>query len=261
VHSPYRTGVEESYAAVEALMAEGRARLKEYGGDGSWTRQEAAARMREIYRQGARALDELFGPWLEEVRATGILEHGCLIFTSDHGEAFYEHSDAGHGGVPFEEKARIPLFFHGAWLAPRTVDVGASLVDVPSTVAAMADIPPLPTWEGRDLLAAEDDRVVYNFVRAREGPVVTLVEGPHKVMTWADPQRMRAGDWMGASNLARDPHELEEPRESTWPAELVRAEADEVRRLLKLLAPEKRAHLSEEDRAHLNVLGYGDDGN
>jgi hypothetical protein len=259
VHSPYRTGPEESYAAAEAVMAEARARIREQGGDGSWTRAEAAARMRDVYREGARDLDAQFGPWVEELRALGFLEHGCLVFTSDHGEAFYEHTDAGHGGVPFEEKARIPLFFHGDWLAPHVSDDGASLVDLPTTLATLAGLKPLPHWEGRDLLASEHDPIVYNFVRGKEGPVVTLLDGPHKVMAWADPPRLATGEWIGASDLGRDPRELEEPRSATWPAELVRSQADEVRRLLEVVTPAREAQISEEDRAMLRHLGYGDE--
>ena len=37
-----------------------------------------------------------------------------VILTSDHGEAFWEYGQAGHGKSLHEEVLRVPLILHGA---------------------------------------------------------------------------------------------------------------------------------------------------
>jgi arylsulfatase len=256
-HMPYRTGAEEERQALEEVVRAVRAGCARYGGDGSMSSEEAGARMLAVYREGARALDAQFGPWWRALQA----ERGerlYLAFTSDHGEAFLEHDEAGHGGMPWEEKIRVPLFLAGPGLPRARVDHGASLVDLPATLCALAGLPAHAGWEGTDLTRLAGERRGYSFVRIGAEPLVAVLDGPRKLFASADPVRLRAGEVRGAMDLSRDPGERTNLAElEAWPADLARAEAGTIERLLRLLAEAERVELSREDRAHLDALGYG----
>ena len=83
-----------------------------------------------------------------------------VIFTSDHGEAFLEHDDIGHGGTLYGEQLRVPLVVQypdgrrGLDARPAS---GLDLVPTVLDVAGLAADPDLP---GRSLRAPSDpDRV------------------------------------------------------------------------------------------------------
>jgi arylsulfatase A-like enzyme len=53
--------------------------------------------------------DAAVGDMVARLRELGLFEDTVIIVTSDHGEAFKEHDQMGHGFSPYEEVLRIPL--------------------------------------------------------------------------------------------------------------------------------------------------------
>lgn len=254
-HMPYRTGPEEDRGPLRRMVREFRATCAAYGGDGSLSEAEASARLFGLYREGVRALDQAFGAWWLAVQA---LAPTYLVFTSDHGEAFFEHGGVGHGGAPMEVKTRVPLLIHGPGIAAREVAESASLVDLPRTLATLAGVPPAPSFLGEDLLALARARPSYVFTRNEQEGLVAVVEGTRKVIAAADPERLAAGEIRGGTDLARDPREQVDLAASEgWGPELARAHAAALAELLRPRVAARRVELSEEDRTFLNDLGYG----
>src|SRR5262249_54081022 len=110
-HSPYRQGPDESEAELKTLVH----RVRESTGASLGEKLDSRLmpclpEYLALYRGGAHGLDALFGPWFARLEQSGIFRHGFLVFTSDHGEAFFEHGSREHDGRPHEEKVRIPLF-------------------------------------------------------------------------------------------------------------------------------------------------------
>ena len=64
---------------------------------------------RELYDAEVRFLDERLGELFAKLRALGLYEDTLLVFTSDHGEEFWEHEGFEHGHTAFEEVLRVPL--------------------------------------------------------------------------------------------------------------------------------------------------------
>lgn len=73
---------------------------------------------------------------LEQADALGLLEDALLIFTADHGEALGDHDHYGHGALPYNDTARVPLFFHrpDAVAEGRRVERPVELVDLYPTL-------------------------------------------------------------------------------------------------------------------------------
>jgi arylsulfatase A-like enzyme len=87
-------------------------------------------------------VDRHLGRLLDALEAKGVLDSGIVVFTSDHGEEFWEHGGLEHGHSHHAEVLDVPLLLVAPGLAPGPRGGVASLVDVVPTIrAALGDAP------------------------------------------------------------------------------------------------------------------------
>ena len=98
----------------------------------------------ERYNLDIRYTDRQVEELWDLLRAHGLLKHAAVFVTSDHGEAFYEHGDQGHGHYLYNETLAIPMFL---WLSPdfgdstgRRCTMPAGVVDIAPTILELAGI-------------------------------------------------------------------------------------------------------------------------
>jgi arylsulfatase len=263
-HSPYRHGEEEDETLWKAFTAKlierdatPRQKLALDEVD-----PELAREMREIYMGGVADLDRGFGSWVRALEQDGLLDNGYLIFTSDHGDAFWEHGEAQHGGKLWEEKIRIPLLLYGHDLEPAAVDWQASLLDLPRTIASLARIPPLESWGGRSLLTLDEERAAFAFSQESEGgEQLVIVHGAQKIFGPTEADALREGRIDAAFDLSADPGEQSDLSggAQAWARELSRRHAAEAE---EALTPQGERHFIDvggELERRLRKLGYIDD--
>lgn len=254
-----RLGIEADYATLER---EWQALRDPRGLDPARLQRRAwvIERLLALYRGGMVDLDLGFEELRQDLAQRGFLERGHLLFTSDHGEAFFEHDEIFHPGKVWEELARVPLIIGGGGLAPRTVEEVASLVDLAPTVAALAGLAPHPAWLGRPLLAQAQERPVFVFQCARsENATLAVIEGQRKVFAPEDPARVAAGEVLRAFDLAADPLERADEREAPWAGELLRRHGARAAELLRPVVGEQAAELDPAHLAELRAMGYAGD--
>lgn len=98
--------------------------------------------IRELYAGEVRAMDEAFGALVETLRAEGLWEDTLVVFTSDHGEEFWEHGLFEHGQALYDETVRVPLMIKPAGAGPRVrVDTDVCNESVAPTLYELAGIP------------------------------------------------------------------------------------------------------------------------
>src|SRR5262245_42520528 len=258
-HWPYRTGSEEDRSEHDALVArfsEGLAprerpdpaRLEAFG-------KELLA----LYRRGASALDEQLGPWFDELERAGFFDPGYFVFTSDHGEAFFEHGKSEHRGMPYEEELRVPLLLFGPGLEAGRSPVDASLLDLAPTLAELCGIPPDPRWCGRSLLAPAAERPFLAWQGAPDKETLAILAGTRKVFVPARMDALAQGEVRTAFELALDPgeHQNVVKQGATWPAELARSTAPEFEPLSHLAAEGAGVEVNAWLKEELAKLGYG----
>ncbi len=265
VHEPYRSGPEEDRTGTDELVARVLARMR------AWDRQgelrdllaEFADECRGLYLEGARGLDELFGPFLARLEESGVLDRGYLVFTSDHGEAFFEHGDRGHRLAPHEEKIRIPLFLHGPGLAPREVDLGTNLIDLCPTLADLTGLPRLAGWVGESLLQVDRERSLFSYNQDEEASYLAVVQGRRKLLARCGPgllsrALLESGEALdSAFELGADPEEREDLLHvETWPLELSRSIAPSWESIAQPVAATSTVELTDELADGLRALGY-----
>lgn len=103
------------------------------------------------YDEEVAFVDDQLGILRSGLARRGILEHGIVVLTSDHGEEFFEHGGFEHGHAMWQEVLRVPLLFWGPEVKPGG-EVGAvSLVDLPATLAEAAGMSVPESFGGMSL--------------------------------------------------------------------------------------------------------------
>jgi arylsulfatase A-like enzyme len=211
--------------------------------------------------------DSLVGKIRTGLEKLGLLDDTLLIFTSDHGEEFYEHGSWTHWHALYEEAIHVPLIVR----LPSVLEPGrrrdpVMLVDVYPTVGALLgiDLAGKPL-DGENLFgpAVADRSVVYSeyahYLGARYRSRMAL-QGDLKLIETEDEARNESLD------------ELFDHR--TDPAEhtnlLKRADANVTESAASLrvalqdfgtveLARAPKVHLDSATEEQLRRLGYADD--
>ena len=105
--------------------------------------------IQELYEAEIRFVDRAVGDFLQKMRSLGIYDESLIIFTSDHGEEFWEHDKWGHGHSVYDELLRVPLLIK----LPGSAATGTIQSTVPTqallpTILDLCGIPydPQPGW-------------------------------------------------------------------------------------------------------------------
>ena len=184
-----------------------------------------------------------------------------LAVVSDHGEEFREHGRVGHDPTLYGELLRILMMIRFPGAEAASIDVNVSLIDVLPTLADLAGLDPLPSWQGRSLA---------DLVRGGDGPLAEELEnraiyaqrGRNRNERWA----VMLGDWkliqrrrrLQLFHLEQDPFDQRD---------LSDGESEVRVRLVELLTrfqesgvisrdPSTELTLTPEELEQLRALGY-----
>jgi len=164
VHGPY-DAPDEDYAAVHdspglgpprKLTVDEMSRLRPYLLRARWAKGEGMHELRTWrghYAAGVHALDRQLGPFLAELRQSGVLDDAIVVLTADHGEELCDNGGWDHGNQLYDNQIHVPLLVRlpGATGAGRRVDDVVSLIDVMPTLLAQGGIDAPAAAQGRDL--------------------------------------------------------------------------------------------------------------
>ncbi|MGE5254219.1 MAG: sulfatase-like hydrolase/transferase, partial [Planctomycetaceae bacterium] len=83
-----------------------------------WKKEEGldlGDRPRDLYDNNLSYVDRAFERFIVWLKEEGLYRRTVILFTSDHGEQFWEHGASLHGHTVYEEEIRIPLILlaHG----------------------------------------------------------------------------------------------------------------------------------------------------
>jgi arylsulfatase A-like enzyme len=127
------------------------------------------AHIRTLYDSEVRFVDESFGALIDGLRSDGTLDRTLAIFTSDHGEEFWEYDEnRGHGKSLTDPAIHVPLLVRfpedARVAAGRGVARDVELVDIVPTVLDLTVTPWTTPGDGRSLLTAPEpeNRPIYS---------------------------------------------------------------------------------------------------
>ncbi|MBN2445512.1 MAG: sulfatase [Phycisphaerae bacterium] len=260
------------------------ARFDTYGGDyagnvqghGAWLKRKDLSeadkqRIRSLYWGEVSFNDHSFGKLDDFLHRQRWYDRTVLLFTSDHGEEFWDHGLRGHGQSLYEEVLHVPLIVRrpGVIAAGGRITDPVRLVDIVPTLLAEAGLPAIPDVDG-GLLFGPDN--------ARGTPSFSALEHAGRSL-----YAMRDYPWKMISNLKSGRKQFfnlaEAPNELHMAAAASAAEASRLDDMIKArleanAAKRARVHagvalqqrstdqLPDDARRTLESLGYvGDDPN
>ncbi len=93
----------------------------------------------DAYRGEVAYVDHTIGRMLADLKERRLFERTLVVVVGDHGEAFGEHGEKGHGIFCYDESMKVPLIFANTALLkkPARVAQRVSLLDVMPTVLEM----------------------------------------------------------------------------------------------------------------------------
>ncbi len=115
------------------------------------TTPRAIAYYEAMYDASIRYLDDRLRQLFADLEASGLAEETTVIFTSDHGEEFFEHGKLVHTQI-YPECLRVPLLVvHPQQRQGLRIGSLAQTIDFAPTIFDLAGVPPPPGLSGRSL--------------------------------------------------------------------------------------------------------------
>lgn len=205
-------------------------------------------------------MDFYVGKILDKLREEGLLADTLIIAAGDHGEAFGEKQEKGHGVFIYESTMRIPLIFYAENNLPKekTVEARVRLIDIMPSVLDMLDGEKSADVQGTSLLPFIEGK--------KKGDLSSYIESyyPRENFGWAELVGLLEDEWKYIKapqeelyNLYQDPQEqVNLIREQTKIAQQMRDKLGNIiQNSASPLAVEKR-NLTAEEREQLRSLGY-----
>jgi len=93
---------------------------------------------RDLYDNNVSYVDRAVARFVTWLREQGLYDRTVILFTSDHGEQFWEHGTSLHGHTLYEEDLRIPLIFLAHGVRGRIEDVPVVAADLAPTLVELA---------------------------------------------------------------------------------------------------------------------------
>jgi arylsulfatase A-like enzyme len=207
-------------------------------------------------------MDKYVGQVTDALREKNLLPKTLIVLAGDHGEAFGEKVETGHGVFLYDGTLRVPLIFSAEGHLPRGLVVRprVRLIDIAPTILDLLAIPAPPEVQGTSLLSRISGRektslgsyIETYFPRENYGwsELVGLVEGDWKYIRAPKPELY---------NLRDDPEEKANAfgRESQQAREMNRRLEELTAAASSNLASPKR-ELTAEEKERLRSLGYAD---
>lgn len=95
-------------------------------------------RSRDVYDNNLSYIDRAFSRFISWLKEEEVYDRTVILFTSDHGEQFWEHGASLHGHTLYEEEIRIPLILVSQGIRKRFEDVPVIAADMAPTIADLA---------------------------------------------------------------------------------------------------------------------------
>jgi arylsulfatase A-like enzyme/tetratricopeptide (TPR) repeat protein len=215
-----------------------------------------------LYDGEVAYMDFIIGEVMRKIKERNLLGRTLVVVAGDHGEAFGEKGEAGHGVFLYEMTLRVPLIFYAENHLPSNSIVPARvrLIDIMPTVLDMLNIPRPASSQGISLIPY--------IQKKKKNDLDSYIETfyPKENFGWSPLVGLIAADWKYVRapkeelyNLKADPGEGKNafPAEAKIVAKL-KASLDALIRESVVPGATAKRTLSAEDKDRLRSLGYVD---
>ena len=207
-------------------------------------------------------VDSVIGEVIAKIKARNLLGRTLVVVAGDHGEAFGEKGEAGHGVFLYEMALKVPLIFYAENRLPaeKVVPARVRLIDIMPTILNILNLPKPESVQGVSLIPYIQGKTKADL----DSYIETYY--PKENYGWAPLFGMMSRDWKYIRapkeelyNLKTDPNEannifLAEPKKA---ADL-KAGLDTLVKDNLIGGSSGRRTLTAAERDKLRSLGYVD---
>ena len=205
-------------------------------------------------------MDVYIGKIVDRLREYNLLQHTLIILAGDHGEAFGEKQEKGHGVFVYESTMRVPLIFFSEQSLPKgkVVNSRVRLIDLMPSILDMLDVPQPEDIQGTSLLPYIEGK--------KKDDLSTYIESyyPRENYGWSELVGLIDGNWKYIKapkeelyNLVQDPQEEENLIQVA--GKIAQEKKEKLKNLIENSASpliEGKRTLTAEEREKLRSLGY-----
>ncbi|MBD3170116.1 MAG: sulfatase-like hydrolase/transferase [candidate division Zixibacteria bacterium] len=211
------------------------------------------------YDAEIKRVDRGLGMLLEYLKSKGQYGQSLIIFTSDHGEEFYDHQGWGHGKTQYDEVLKIPLiikFPNNSYEGLADTSLVES-VDIAPTVTRYLDVPTPDSWTGKNIISNEETEWSLGETKGAFKKVLSLRSYDEKIHASYKGDHLTGIQYY---NLAVDPKEqndlAENPKYRDRAKELLKLMEEYVNRYTDKSYESGEINLDDETKERLKALGY-----
>lgn len=204
--------------------------------------------------------DSAIGKLLERLRARKLYDSALIAVMADHGEAFGEHGERGHGIFLYDPTIHVPLLIKLPGHAGRKIDARVGLVDVLPTILQSVGAPVPAEIQGKSLLP------LLNHASKPEAERAAYSETnyPQRAYGWSPLRALRTGKYLFVEaprpelyDQQSDPaaeHDLSSTAAAV--AQTIQAQLDAIRQRTSSSKTALATAVDPQQEQKLRALGY-----
>ena len=136
-------------------------------------------------------MDSQIGALVEKLKEKKILDRTLIVLAGDHGEAFGEKVETGHGVFLYDGTMRVPLIFYGENHLPaeKVVRGRVRLIDIMPSILDLLGLPKMGQTQGKSLIPC--------FTGKENKDLESYIETfyPRENYGWSELTGLIRGDW------------------------------------------------------------------
>ena len=175
--------------------------------------QKDLRRLISLYDAEIRYMDDQIGKLLKTLKYLNLYDKSLIIFTSDHGEEFFDHGAWEHGHSLYNELLHVPLIIKLPYSSKKEIETCtiARLIDITPTILHVLGIKKEYFFQGQSLLRSKEKRPGYaqsypqpNLMAVQENNLKLIINLNNKEMELYDLQ----SDPAETKNIVSEKHFL-----------------------------------------------------
>ncbi|MBI4556291.1 MAG: sulfatase [Candidatus Hydrogenedentes bacterium] len=222
--------------------------------------------LRRQYAGEVRYIDDQFSRLMEKVAELNVADHTIIAVVSDHGEAFKDHGNFGHGLSLYDELLHVPLIIGPLGLKTgRRVAHNVRMFDLYPSLLTLCAIDPPAGIQAESLFApngsvsVRKDRLVFSETDRRqplfENWLACVIDGRYKLIHDLKNHTQQFFD------LKQDPRENDRSVKTNQAEKVnllrsLRLYSEENAALAAKFGPQECMVLDQETREQLRAIGY-----
>lgn len=200
-----------------------------------------------LYDSDLRYCSQHFDRFIDALHDRDLWEKTNIVFTSDHGEEFYDHGMYYHRNLPYDELLHVPLIVQSTENSSGEIAEQRQLLDLAPTILDFHTVDKPDSFQGKNLFEDADRSIIAVGSQLQEGQTVAIRKDPYKYIWTEESEELynSSTDRLEEHNIVDSHSEIQETMFELIPTPILNAQKEELRN------PN-----NETDKKQLEALGY-----